>query len=178
MRVLIDPGHGGPDPGAIGPKGTHEASVAWDYAKMLYVQLRADDHDPMMSRSSNEDPSQSLRVRRANEFDAELAISCHCNGYHLPTAHGAEVLYWHSSTRSQALATSLRAGLEEMFPGLKMRGVKPRHHGGRGSRFLRDTKMPAVIVEPMFITHPVEEVELSSIATQESIAAALAAALS
>jgi len=69
-----------------------------------------------------------------------------------PAAHGSEMLHWHRSKQSKALAQSLQRSVVAEF-GCKDRGLKPKRQGDRGALFLSKTHCPAVIVEPFFGTN-------------------------
>jgi N-acetylmuramoyl-L-alanine amidase len=172
VRLFVDPGHGGADVGAVGPRGTAESGIAWSYAGIVVQEARRRGWDVTMSRERTEDPGQITRANRANRWGADVVVSCHCNGFRLPSAHGAEVLYWDGSARGEALARRI---LSEIIgrTGLVNRGVKPRRSGSRGAALLRTTAAPCVIVEPAFITNPDEEELLLQPETQHAIAEAI-----
>ncbi len=94
-------------------------------------------------------------ARKMQEDYVTAAIELHFNAA-TPTAHGHEWLYWHSSNKGKKLATVLRDTMEEGYPNMKSRGIKPRGPRQRGSAFLRKTHCPAVIAEPFFGSNLVE----------------------
>lgn len=85
------------------------------------------------------------------DLGVSAAIELHFNAAS-PSAHGSEMLHWHSSKKSKALAQSLQRSVVAEF-GCRDRGVKPKKRGDRGALFLRKTHCPAVIVEPFFGTN-------------------------
>ncbi len=151
--VFLDPGHGGQDPGAVGPGETHEADIALAIARSTLVNLRCSGFEVYMSRET-EDAEVSLQDRcwQARECGADIFISIHCNGFEDPTAEGFETLYFPGSTEGHRLATSIHKMMHRaLFPlGRKDRGMKER-----GELYvLKHTPMPAVLVEPEFVTNP------------------------
>jgi N-acetylmuramoyl-L-alanine amidase len=96
-RVVIDPGHGGGDPGAIGPKGTLEKDIALDIAKRLVALLRKDKSlglkEIIMTRSDDRFIALEKRTAIANAKKADLFISIHCNAHKIRRFRGVETFY-------------------------------------------------------------------------------------
>jgi N-acetylmuramoyl-L-alanine amidase len=82
-RIMIDPGHGGSDPGTSGIIGTKEKNVALDIAKRLKSRLERYNYEVIMTRQEDEAVSLQKRVELANSSMADLFISIHLN--YLPT---------------------------------------------------------------------------------------------
>jgi N-acetylmuramoyl-L-alanine amidase len=78
-RVALDPGHGGSDPGAIGPAGTKEKDVTLAIAKKVAPTLARDGVQVVLTRDDDRFVSLEERTARANAFNADLFISIHCN---------------------------------------------------------------------------------------------------
>lgn len=90
--IVIDPGHGGRDPGAVGSEGTHEKSITWASAKELQKQLLATGrYDVMMTRSKDVYVDHEERIRIARAGGADLFISIHADSAGNKTARGASV---------------------------------------------------------------------------------------
>lgn len=90
--VVIDAGHGGPDPGAIGPTGLYEKNVVLAISKEVYRQLDTmAGFKPIMVRDG--DYIVALRERRnlARESNADLFVSIHADAFHKSSANGASV---------------------------------------------------------------------------------------
>lgn len=85
---------------------------------------------------------------------ADVAVELHFNSASSTTATGFEFLCWHSSERSNALATSMQKAFHKTFPDQRDRGVKLITPADRGGRFLQETHCPAVICEPFFGSNP------------------------
>ncbi len=91
-------------------------------------------------------------VNDVNATNADFAVELHCNSVIDGSVQGAETLYWHKSKRSKELAKRLQASVVGLLRE-NNRGIKPITRGERGATFLRKTKMPAVILEPFFISN-------------------------
>lgn len=79
--VVIDPGHGGEDPGTVGPKGTREKDIVLVLGKKLKAILDRQPHiRAHLTRDGDYFISLAQRVRIAREFGADLFVSLHCNG--------------------------------------------------------------------------------------------------
>ena len=86
---------------------------------------------------------------KINALNADFIISMHCNAFN-KQASGSEVLYYHSSTRSKAVADILQKKFVTAL-GIKDRGIKSKTSEDRGGYLLRYTNAPCVITEPFFI---------------------------
>lgn len=88
-------------------------------------------------------------ARKLKEDAVDAVIELHFNAAS-PSASGHEWLYWHSSSGGERLAEALRDEMEEAYPDMKSRGIKPRGPKQRGSYLLRKVPPYAVIAEPFF----------------------------
>jgi N-acetylmuramoyl-L-alanine amidase len=90
--VVIDPGHGGEDPGAIGLRGTKEKDIVFGLAKKLKIILDQDEGlKAFLTRKGDYFISLAERVRIAREYKADLFISLHCNGHRKRNLRGSSV---------------------------------------------------------------------------------------
>lgn len=94
--VALDPGHGGEDPGAIGPNGTREKDVVLNIAKLLRDRINASsiNGSPMrafMTRDADYFVPLGTRVDKARRVQADLFISIHADAFTRPEAKGASV---------------------------------------------------------------------------------------
>ncbi len=87
-----------------------------------------------------------------NHLNPDYCIELHCNAAANLSAQGAETLYWHSSTRSKALAKRIQTAVAGLF-GEADRGIKPITASENGAHLLKGTSMPCVIAEPFFISN-------------------------
>lgn len=92
-KIVIDAGHGGNDPGAIGKSGLREKDVTLDIAKRLANLLREDGFEVVLTRSSDRFVSLPERVSRTNRSNADLFISIHVNANRVRSLSGFEVYY-------------------------------------------------------------------------------------
>ncbi|EJF83772.1 hypothetical protein MCU_00440 [Bartonella elizabethae Re6043vi] len=107
FRVVLDPGHGGIDGGARGVTGILEKDVTLDFARALRDELQKDPHISVaLTRDSNIFLRLSERVKKAQEFDADLFISIHADTIDVHSLRGATV-YTISDKASDAIAKSL-----------------------------------------------------------------------
>ncbi len=108
-KVVIDAGHGGNDPGAIGRGGLREKDVNLDVAKRLSVLLQEAGVQTVLSRSSDRFIPLSIRVDMANKSGADLFISIHANANPSRSLSGFEVYYVATSVSdSERAVTSAR----------------------------------------------------------------------
>jgi N-acetylmuramoyl-L-alanine amidase len=93
--VVIDPGHGGRDPGAIGPTGTYEKDRTLEIALLVrdILKIQRPDLEIIMTRSVDEYMSLGARTRLANARKADLFISIHCNAATNTSANGFETFF-------------------------------------------------------------------------------------
>ncbi|MGD8558821.1 MAG: N-acetylmuramoyl-L-alanine amidase [Gammaproteobacteria bacterium] len=101
--IVIDPGHGGKDPGAVGKLGVYEKDVALQIAKRLRDRLaNYDGYEVLMTRASDDTISLSDRVEFANANNADLFISIHIN--YFPSEKSFIETYYFGSTDDAAVA--------------------------------------------------------------------------
>lgn len=103
-KVVIDAGHGGKDPGAIGRTGLREKDVNLDIAKRLSKLLRSQGVEVVMTRTSDRFIALSTRVEIANRSGADLFISIHSNANRVRSLNGLEVYYVSSSVNDSQRA--------------------------------------------------------------------------
>ncbi|MBF0426390.1 MAG: N-acetylmuramoyl-L-alanine amidase [Magnetococcales bacterium] len=90
--VVIDPGHGGEDPGAIGPEGTQEKDVVLNVAKKLADRInRTPGFRAHLTRTGDTFVSLNKRVSIARHYSPDLFMSLHADAFHIPSARGASV---------------------------------------------------------------------------------------
>lgn len=107
--IVIDPGHGGVDPGASGADGVTEKSVVFDFASALADKLRASGrYTVFLTRTGDQFVSLADRVRVAQDSGANLMVSVHADTLSDPSVNGATV-YTASDRASDAEAASVEA---------------------------------------------------------------------
>jgi N-acetylmuramoyl-L-alanine amidase len=104
--IVIDPGHGGKDPGAIGyTKKNFEKDVALVVAKKLQKKIKDNlDVTVLLSRDKDEFVSLQQRTQFANQNNADLFISIHCNAHRNSKVNGIEVFYLSTAKTDEARA--------------------------------------------------------------------------
>jgi N-acetylmuramoyl-L-alanine amidase len=103
-RVMIDPGHGGKDPGAIGYGGTEEKHVVLDTAKYLQAMLTMNDVDARLTRMDDIFVPLHERVLMAHHHGADLLVSLHADGFTSPNVQGASVFALSTCGATSAMA--------------------------------------------------------------------------
>jgi len=153
MKICIDPGHGGSDPGAIGmdPFRLEEKEFNLRLAVLLEEELEGRGHWVVMTRRRDRSLSLPARANFANRLGAELYVSIHANAAGTPPPEGMEVYHFPGSADGQHAATVVLKSMISMFPAHKNRGVKEANFA-----VLRLTDMPAILVESEFLTNPVQ----------------------
>ncbi|MEO1367708.1 MAG: N-acetylmuramoyl-L-alanine amidase [Acidobacteriota bacterium] len=170
MRICVDAGHGGRDPGAVGtdPFRLLEKDVNLSVAEMLEGELEAMGHDVVMTRRQDRTLGLSARAHFANRAGADLFVSIHANAG-APTVQGMEVFHFPGSEQGALLADRVLAEMLAAYPEHRNRGVKEA-----AFTVLRRTAMPAVLVELEFLTHPGQLAFLADRGSHRGLAAAIA----
>ncbi|AET70691.1 N-acetylmuramoyl-L-alanine amidase [Desulfosporosinus orientis DSM 765] len=168
LTIVVDPGHGGPDPGAKGASGTYEKNNTLSVGLNLASLLRSAGAQVIITRSSDVTPAEGTyseradleaRTEIANDHNADLFISLHNDSFSNPEAAGSTTYYSSLnpvSPQSKVLAENIQSELIKAI-GLNNRGVK-----NASFYVIKNTKMPAVLVELGFLSNPAEEKLLSS----------------
>lgn len=155
--IVVDPGHGGSDTGAIGPNRVQEKEVTLNIAKELKHLLSSSGATVIMTRNSDKDvnhPEASdaeelqARVDIANGTDADIFVSIHADAY-AGYAGGTTTYFYYGS--DDQLARSVQQGMVDQLK-LTDRGAQPNDY-----YLLQHTRMPAVLTEVAYISNPKEE---------------------
>jgi N-acetylmuramoyl-L-alanine amidase len=147
--VVVDPGHGGDDPGERGCAATHESDLCWDVAARVAERLSLAGARVRFTRTEAENPDVAERARRANELDAHVFISLHLNFHPEGHAEGTSTYYFGGSRAAELLAECVQSRLVEL-------GLRDCRAHARSYPILRETRMPAVLVEPAYISSPTD----------------------
>ncbi len=166
VLVLLDPGHGGRDPGAVG-NGLQEKEINLFISRRVQRTLEQRGYRVALTRNSDFELDLQPRVDIAERANATVFVSIHSNAISLsrPDVNGLET-YYYSSGRN--LARAIHSSV--------LRSTDLRDRGVRQARFyvLRNTSMPAVLVETGFITGREDSARFRSNAAREQIADAIA----
>ncbi len=143
--VVIDPGHGGRDPGAIGIGGMREKDINTTISNRVKQRLEEAGLTVLMTRNSDYWVDLDPRAEFANRAGADVFVSIHANAISMdrPEVNGLETYYYSSGQR---LAQTIHNSV--------LRNTDLGDRGVRQARFyvLRHTAMPAVLVETGFVT--------------------------
>jgi N-acetylmuramoyl-L-alanine amidase len=165
-RIVIDPGHGGPDDlGVVVPDGPlrwTEADLAFDIALRLEGRLAAAGMRVNLTRGPN--PAETMtnrdRAKLANDLGADLLISIHLDSWDNPAADGVATYHYGS------LSGGVTSTVGERLAGLVQReivartGMRNCQTHPKSWELLRLTRMPAVRVDAGYLTSPVDRARL------------------
>lgn len=166
--VIIDPGHGGKDSGALGIGGAREKDVILPIGRRLAEILQQNGVQVIMTRDSDYFVTLPGRVLLAERANADVFVSIHANsaGASRPDVNGLEVYYYDSGL---GLARIVRSSILQSIGTIKDRGV-------RRARFyvLRKSSMPSILVETGYMTGREDMARLRTSAYQNKMAEAIA----
>ncbi len=174
-KICIDPGHGGADPGAVGPTGLREKDVNLAVAKQV-AELLKPICTVVMTRTSDirlgntQRADLQARVAIAEKEKADRFLSIHCNSFSDRNVRGIETFAYGPGGNGEKLARAIQAELIRTT-GLIDRKVK---FSGSSIYVLKYTSMSAVLTETGFISNPTEEKLLRDPAFQAKVARAIA----
>ena len=174
LTIVIDPGHGQADPGHIGPAGTHEADIAFQIARRLEAALAAAGVAVFLTRDDAATPTDGERGSLANMLSADLYVAIHTGGSPDPNAGGAAAFYFGNDVWESDGGRRFAEAIMERLVSL---GFADGRAHAKTWGVLRETRMPAVQVEPCYVTNPDEEPRLIDPASQRRIAEAIVAAI-
>jgi|GEM_PF-6862655 N-acetylmuramoyl-L-alanine amidase len=170
ILIVIDPGHGGSDPGTHGPNGVDEKTVTLAVARDLAPLLKHHHVRFILTRDRDKYVSLRRRVAIANRNHAALFVSLHCDEYSHHQMHGFTVIYAQgASTDSRQAARLIAKGLERKHFYLHAVRAEVRH-----LYVLDNTNCPAVLVEMGFMSDPGDLRYLCSIRGQHRLAEGIA----
>lgn len=178
--IVIDPGHGGFDPGKVGINQALEKDINLKISLYLKDLLEKQNCTVILTRSndiglyeendSNKKRSDmKKRVDIINESNANLAISIHQNSFQEQSSKGAQVFYHNQSQEGKQLAEVIQAKLKENIDDGNHRMAKSND----SYYMLKNTTCPLVIVECGFLSNQTEADKLITSEYQEQIAQAI-----
>ena len=167
MKLYLDAGHGGSDPGAVG-NGLKEKEVVLDLAirirRLLYDYPQA---TVKLSRTTDVTKSLRLRTNEANSWGADIFLSLHCNAFN-GRARGYEDFIYNNLPRGAA-TRDYQAILHEKVR--RAIGIPDRGRKQANFHVLRESNMPAILTENGFIDHPEDAKLMKQAAWREKVAA-------
>ncbi|MFN8557945.1 MAG: N-acetylmuramoyl-L-alanine amidase [Dehalococcoidia bacterium] len=171
-RVCIDAGHGGAEePGSVFDFGDgrilRESDVTLDIARTVRGYLQADGAAVTMTRTGDAYLALEDRAALCNAAGADIAVSIHLNGGTSPSWNGALTLFFKSVDKRLAdrMIMALQSGLEASAPSRPFTAYGAQPFEGR---VLIGAAMPAVIVEPVFLSNPAEAQALLAPTSQQN----------
>lgn len=170
-KWCFDAGHGGVDSGAVGINGTKEKDIVLQAALRAKAIMEANGETVIMTRTSDVFISLSERVNIANNNNCDYFVSFHMNSASSSSAIGTEV--WISKGASSNSGKLARIILGEMYNGINNNfGYKSPNRGIKSENFyvIRNTFMPACLVEGDFISNETVESKFNSNSYGEFVA--------
>jgi len=178
--VVVDPGHGGPDPGTVSPTGQREKDLALAIARELTAQLaragaravltRDGDHylsDPTATLLSGKRNDLAHRLRIAEQVKADILVSIHLNSFPATGEYGAQTFCQRGRPESLRLARCIQSEINRILANSGREALEGDFYLTRGAR------MPSVIVEAGFLSNVNEARLLSDPVYQAKVAFAI-----
>lgn len=175
--VVVDPGHGGTDPGKVGIDGQLEKDINLEIAKKLKIYLEASDVTVVLTRDkdmglySSGDAHKKMadmrkRCQLIEEAKPDLVISIHQNSYHEEAIRGGQVFYYKTSVRGKKLAQILQERFDYVLGDANKRQAKANDN----YYLLLHVKEPIVIAECGFLSNGEEAKKLETEEYQDRLA--------
>lgn len=175
--VVVDPGHGGTDPGKVGISGQLEKDINLEIAKKLKTYLEASDVTVVLTRDkdmglySSGDAHKKMadmrkRCQLIEEAKPDLVISIHQNSYHEEAIRGGQVFYYKTSVKGKKLAQILQERFDYVLGDANKRQAKANDN----YYLLLHVKEPIVIAECGFLSNREEAGKLETEEYQDRLA--------
>ncbi len=173
--IIVDPGHGGFDPGKPGIHGEDEKHINLKIALLLKTYLEDSGATVVMTRTTDDDvdgmdgvkhKSKDMVERKKLCEGGDILVSIHQNSFTQSSVHGAQTFYNGKSEKGKRLAESIQNAIKTHTDETNRRQAK----SNTNYYVLKATQIPAVIVECGFLTNPEEEEKLNSQAYQDKMA--------
>lgn len=180
--IVIDPGHGGADGGAVGKNGTSEKNIALSIAKMTRDYAQQAGAVVYLTREVDEDlaakdtkglsnrKSEDIRNRLAfiHEREADFFITIHLNAIPDERWSGAQTFYYPSSSENEHLASMIQAGIID-----NMKNTKRTPLAINNIYLLKHAEVPGALVEVGFLSNDKERKLLEDSKYQDQMAASI-----
>lgn len=181
-RVLLDPGHGGIDPGTGARLNVLEKDINLDMAYRLRSAIERMDGFVALSRWHDQElsflvPHERVgrhgrdlrgRVFLADTFGPDLVVSLHVNHINSPGERGSIVFFWPESPESRAMGQAIQLRLLAMQPYSRQKALPNRRF-----RMLKSTPCPSVLVEIGFLSNPEDRELLADAKYRDRLAQAI-----
>ena len=181
--ILLDPGHGGADGGAVAADGTQEKDINLAIALSLRDMLTVCGYRVDMTRtediSIHSPDCTTLREQKVGDMKnrlklyetAALVVGIHQNKFEIPKYHGTQIFYSANNAMSKVLADSIR---ESVLTRLQPENTRELKKADKNIFLLDKTQVPAALVECGFLSNPEELAKLKSENYQQQMAFAIA----
>ena len=175
--IVLDPGHGGSDSGAVGPSGVQEKDVTLAISQKVRAILQASGARVVMTRTDDSDvygayatDRQELQARvnvGAYTPGMRIFLSIHAYSFSSPSAHGTETFYYPRSDQDARLAQSLQDAM------IAVNGLRDRGISEANFYVVKHSTVPSALIELAFISNYQEEQLLASPDFQNTMALAI-----
>lgn len=180
IKLIIDPGHGGMDPGTIGVTGIGEAPINLEISSYLMKLLEGSGFEIEMTRYDDNglytEKSETVRAKKnedlrnrvnsINNSTSDLAISIHLNSFPQSQYYGAHVFYKNKCESSKIAADILQENMKNILDKNNKRVPQIK----KDIVVLDDSKIPTILIECGFLSNPTEEQKLNTPEYQKKIA--------
>lgn len=177
IKIVIDPGHGGIDPGRLTLKSSHfeEKDLNLIIAQKFgaYVTDLLQNVEVVYTRTSDISVSLDQRVEIANNENCDIFISIHCNANEKPGVHGTECHIHNLKAKKSFRLAHLIDKEFKNRAGRHSRGIKDSDDREHSLQVLKFTKMTSVLIECGYMTNATEAAYLNSAYGQDILASAL-----
>lgn len=174
--IVIDPGHGGTDPGAIGVTGLKEKDFNLDVALRLSQLLNRLGAKVVMTRTEDVYIPLEERPAVANKLGADVFVSIHANASTNPQANGTTT-YYHVNTTDSLPASLSKASAQlaecvqqALVQTLQLNDQGSKTDPGKGFVVLRESQVPAILIEAAFLSNKSDEALLKKDDFREKVA--------
>ena len=165
--VILDAGHGGADPGEV-VGSVQDKHINLQIACKMKELLEASGITVIMTREDDSFVSLEDRARSANDSEAAFFVSVHCNSYDDNASVSGFEVYYYQNKQAKSLAAAICSDLEATGQ-LRMRGVKTKE-----LYVIKNTTMPAILLEMGFLTNEAERQKLCTDEYQQMLAEVIA----
>lgn len=180
MKIVIDPGHGGDDPGKVSADGSLEKDINLEIALLLGEYLKEKGVEVYYTRqtdmglyssTASSKKAEDLKKRCAiiENVKPDVTISIHQNSYPQSSVKGAQVFYYSQSPKAEALAKAIQQSLKKVADRQNKREAKAND----SYYMLKRTESPTVIVECGFLSNPDEAEKLKKPEYQKKLVDAI-----
>lgn len=175
--VMLDAGHGGSDPGAVGLGEKAESTLTLDITERIAKLLSERKVNVLMTRTEEKDVSLDSRIQMARSESPSLFVSIHIDSSEEASAYGSHTFYYKSY--SQPLASEIQKQMAKVYQKYYLPNVGKANDANRGIKFFpfavnRIEECPSVLVECGFISNEEDSAFLNSEDGRQKIARAIA----